>query len=406
MTKRTFVVSSAALLIGVSIVINSVAATSFDRANTLKEELRLNHVDGKKEEAIRLAAQLAQAPIDEPFIQATLQDELRGLDAKVTEASMDKAIKFITGRKRELYCADQGLVEMTAEHNDGSSSRLVLIRSNRKMKAGSYALIEDGDWAFELSNSYRRPSISELWMLDATPSSFHVKEVRNRANGNPDTGEFISSWTNHRQSTNFGSQSEGHEPLPVHMAADYQLWGNSDMGFKINFQPGYKDTQEDHVTGPAKDFHLKSERIVGELVPKVTIKDSAGTARDYRNCYPVKYQISLKQLVDRQLEVDGKMSQDAILKVIKKNRKPIRACYNKALRTVPNLRGTITVKWDIWGGSTMNVRSSGRSLYGDGAFAARNEMNECILESVRSWKFPVTPDNEVTHVSYPFSFEL
>ena len=398
---------SKAILIGLMTlaVATAVAATSFDRANVLKDELKLHHVDGKKDEAAQLATKLASSGNNEPFVQGALKEELRGLDSQTTTSTLDKDVKFLTGTKTETYCENQGLVEMSGEHKDGSTSHLVLTRSNRKLLPGTFSQMVSGDWAYELTDSYRRPSVSELWMVTGSPSSFHVKEVRNKPSGRADSGEFSASWTGKKMSSSFGSQGDGVEPVH-YMSLDFQLWGNTDLGYKIDFTPGDVTKDESGTTTSTKTIFIESTRTVGELLPQYKTKDSQGTEHEYKNCYPVKYQIALKRLEDRQLEVDGKINVDRVRRTIKKNKGLALACYQKTKEVDPTLSGTVTLTWDIGDdGVATNVRQSGRSLNGDGDFDIRDDMITCLIESVKTWKFPVAAESTVARVSYPFTFK-
>lgn len=386
-------------------VASAIGATSFDRANALKEELKLNHVDGNKEAATRLATKLAQASGTEPFIQGALQEELRGLDTPVMNKNFEQAVKFVTGTKTEFYCAGQGLVEMSGEHDDGSTSHLVLTRSNRKMVNNSYSQIEAGDWAYELTNSYRRPTLSELWLVTSSPSSYHVKESRSKSDGKSDTAEYAASWSKNHQTNSFGSQGGGPEPLPVYMAIDFHVWGNTDMGYRIKFEPGATDSRFTGVHGAAREIELNSERTVGELLLTHKVKDSQGVEREYKNCFPVRYKITLHKLSERQLTVEGKINKDGIRRTIKKGRDQALACYRTAKEVDPTLHGTVTLGWELGDdGVPENVRSVSRSLVGNEKYPVRDEMIQCLIERVKTWKFPPAAEGQTARVTYPFKF--
>ena len=59
------------------------------------------------------------------------------------------------------------------------------------------------------------------------------------------------------------------EPIPMYMALDYQLWGNSDLGYKLKFEPGFHDTQESTERTSTKNIVLLSERNVGDKIESV-----------------------------------------------------------------------------------------------------------------------------------------
>jgi len=387
-------------------VASAVATTSFDRVSALKEELRLHHVEGKKAEAAQLAQKLAGSAANEPFIQGPLQEELSALDATVTNISLDKAVNFSTGRKTEIYCEGQGLVEMSGEHNDGSTSHIVLVRSNRTMIAGSYSQIESGDWTYDFSDSYRSPSLSEFVVVSGTPTSYNLKEIRNKPNGKADSGEFTANWTKNRMSSLSHSSGEVSEPISMYMALDFQEWGNRDLGYKIKFEPGSKDSQETSEHTINKEIVLNSERTVGDFISSLEVKDSSGQTHEYKSCYPVKYQITLKKIEDQQLVVDGKVNKESIKRTLKKNRKQLRKCTDPLLETDDTLKGSVTVSWGINDkGRVTDARPVARNLRGnndDADFENREQMIECITEKIKTWRFPAAPKGQEVHVTSPF----
>jgi len=375
--------------------------------NALKEELRLHHVDGKKSDAALVASNLALGADNEPYVSGPLQEELAALDATLTNTSLDKAINFITGKKTETYCEGQGMVEMAGAHNDGSTSHIALIRSNRLMSGDSYSQVESGDWTYDFTDSYRHPSSSDVLMVASGPTSYNMKEVRNNPNGKSDVGEFQASWSTGKMLVNNHTQSGDAtpEPIPMYMALDYQLWGNSDLGYKLKFEPGFHDTQESTERTSTKNIVLLSDRTVGDKIDSVQVTDSNNETHDYKNCYVVTYNIKVKKIEDRQLVIDGKVNKELVQRAIRKNRGQVRSCYDKALDIDPTLRGSVTFAWDISDkGHVEEPKMASRSLTGDGELASRDAMIECITDKIKNWKFPSAPKGQDVHVSYPFTF--
>lgn len=398
-------IRSAIALLALFAVATAVATTSYDRVNALKQELKLHNVDGKKEEAAKLAAELAKNPANEPFVQGPLQEELAALDASVSNTSLEKALNFVTGGKTEIYCEGKGLVELKGEHNDKTTSHIVLVRSNRVLTPRSFSQVESGDFAYEFSNSYRGPSISEFVIISGSPTSYHLKEVRSKTNGKTDTGEFSANWGGKKMSNSGSSSGEVLEPIPMYMAYDFHSWGNRDLGYKLKFEPGFSDTQESTERTTTKDIVLFSERSVGEAIPEYEVKDSKGEAQKFNNCFPVKYRITYKQIIDRQLVVAGKVNKEAVGRVIRKNRKQLRSCYDDALEVDSSLKGSVTLGWTINDkGRVVDPKAMSRSLTGNGDLQVRETMIQCLVDRVKTWRFLKAPQGEDVTVSYPFTF--
>jgi hypothetical protein len=397
--KELFIITT--LVLGFA---SAVATTSFDRVTALKDVLELRHVDGKKDEAAALATKLAANSNNEPFVQGPLQEELAGLDASVSDTSLEKSVNFITGKKTELYCEGQGLVEMSGEHNDGSTSHLVLVRTNRVLLPGSYSQVESGDWAYELSDSYRRPAVSELIMVGGGANSYNLKELRTKTNGKTDSGEFSANWSGNKITSRARSVGEGPEPMGNYMAMDFHLWGNNDLGYKVKFEPGFRDSHESSQATATKEIILSSDRTVGELMPEAQVTDSKGEVHSFKNCYPVKYQITMKKIEDKQLVVDGVVNKESVRKVLKKNRKQIRTCFDQALDEDSTLKGSVTMSWDVNDqGKVTETKATSRSLTGGDNYEVREEMIQCMGNQIKKWKFPAAPKGHQVHISYPFT---
>jgi len=96
-------------------------------------------------------------------------------------------------------------------------------------------------------------------------------------------------------------------------------------------------------------------------------------------------------------DVDGVVDQASISRVVKRHRRAIRRCYEKALKTNPNLRGKIAV--------TFMITERGRT---DMIEISQDTMHEpkvasCIKAVIRRWRFP-KPENGSASVTFPFVF--
>lgn len=98
-------------------------------------------------------------------------------------------------------------------------------------------------------------------------------------------------------------------------------------------------------------------------------------------------------------EVQGSLSKDVITKVLKRHGNEVRSCYEQALRVRPELAGKIAVKFIV--GATGDVLQAeiASDTLGDESFKA------CMLNVVRSWKFPEPQGGGNVTITYPWVFQ-
>ena len=93
--------------------------------------------------------------------------------------------------------------------------------------------------------------------------------------------------------------------------------------------------------------------------------------------------------------VVGSLSMDIIRRVIHGHRDQIRYCYARELTRHPDLSGKLTVKFTIsTAGYVQQAAVSASALH-------HAALERCILQKVRSWKFP-EPRGGIVIVNYPF----
>jgi hypothetical protein len=96
------------------------------------------------------------------------------------------------------------------------------------------------------------------------------------------------------------------------------------------------------------------------------------------------------------LSVRGGLERSEVEAVIQENLSQIRYCYNKALRTNPNLSGKVTTSFVIGGdGSVKTSRVPASTM-------ASQEVEDCIKGRIASWKFPQPRGGGDVSVNYPF----
>ena len=95
----------------------------------------------------------------------------------------------------------------------------------------------------------------------------------------------------------------------------------------------------------------------------------------------------------------GSIDREAIRRVILANLKVIRTCYNRQLERNPDLLGKLVLSWDIGeGGRVLAARVKSNEL-------GNPQVAECIMDRLKTWKFPEPPSNQVVVVeAYPFVF--
>lgn len=85
---------------------------------------------------------------------------------------------------------------------------------------------------------------------------------------------------------------------------------------------------------------------------------------------------------------------------VKENLKEVNSCYKNALSLNPELEGKLILNWDI------NDKGEVANVTVDKAKTTLNNesVQACILEKVKTWKFPPAPLKQTISISYPFHF--
>jgi len=96
-------------------------------------------------------------------------------------------------------------------------------------------------------------------------------------------------------------------------------------------------------------------------------------------------------------EVDGTMNAKDIGKIVRRNRRAIRRCYEKALKTNPGLKGKIAVTFMI------NARGRVQMVEISDDTMKNAKVATCIKSVVRRWRFP-KPEGGPASVTLPFVF--
>ncbi|MCB9662247.1 MAG: TonB family protein [Sandaracinaceae bacterium] len=110
-------------------------------------------------------------------------------------------------------------------------------------------------------------------------------------------------------------------------------------------------------------------------------------------------QASRPQIRPGTAAVRGSLSADVIRRVVRRHLGEVRFCYEQALNSQPDLRGTVSVRWII--SPTGSVTTS--TVSGSTLGSARVE--SCVASAVRRWTFPAPDGGGLVSVTYPFTLE-
>jgi hypothetical protein len=97
-------------------------------------------------------------------------------------------------------------------------------------------------------------------------------------------------------------------------------------------------------------------------------------------------------------EATGELPRDTVKKYIATKMGAVKACYQKGLQSNPALAGKVTVAFLIQpNGAVLGQKVAATTLEND-------SVESCILNNIKSWRFPQAKGGGVTKVVYPFLF--
>ena len=110
-------------------------------------------------------------------------------------------------------------------------------------------------------------------------------------------------------------------------------------------------------------------------------------------------QASRPQIRPGTAAIRGSLSADVIRRVVRRHLGEVRFCYEQALNSQPDLRGTVSVRWII--SPTGSVTTSTVS----GSTLGSSRVEGCVASAVRRWTFPAPDGGGLVSVTYPFTLE-
>jgi outer membrane biosynthesis protein TonB len=91
---------------------------------------------------------------------------------------------------------------------------------------------------------------------------------------------------------------------------------------------------------------------------------------------------------------------EVIQKLVQDNRKPIRACYDKAVKDLPDLAGTMTIHFVL--DPEGKVKTA--ELNVERSEIKAPELVKCAIAELKKIKFPPSSRGMESTINYPFSF--
>jgi TonB family protein len=97
--------------------------------------------------------------------------------------------------------------------------------------------------------------------------------------------------------------------------------------------------------------------------------------------------------------VVGGLDKDVIMKVIKRHQNEIKFCYEQELQKNPSLGGKVAVAWTIDPSGAVSDANVSESSIGNA------NVESCIMQRIRRWKFPEPTGGGVVNVTFPWIFK-
>lgn len=94
----------------------------------------------------------------------------------------------------------------------------------------------------------------------------------------------------------------------------------------------------------------------------------------------------------------GSLDPEKVREVVSSNRAALRSCYERGVLENPSLTGTCTVRIVVARDGTVGLASMHGSSLGS------LSMDRCVLQLVRTWRFPPPADGRAAAIEYPLVF--
>lgn len=94
----------------------------------------------------------------------------------------------------------------------------------------------------------------------------------------------------------------------------------------------------------------------------------------------------------------GALDPEKVRGVVSSHREELRSCYERAVLENPSLEGTCTLRIVIAGDGSVGTTSL------QGSTLRSVSLGRCLLQLVRTWRFPPPTDGKTAAVDYPLAF--
>jgi outer membrane biosynthesis protein TonB len=101
------------------------------------------------------------------------------------------------------------------------------------------------------------------------------------------------------------------------------------------------------------------------------------------------------------VDADTQARLDAIQALIRDRRDPVRACFRKLKEQIPDIRGTMTIRFVL---DPAGKIQEGPELAVERSTLRNPELVQCAVEQIRQIEFPPHPKGMETTVNYPYGF--
>jgi TonB family protein len=95
----------------------------------------------------------------------------------------------------------------------------------------------------------------------------------------------------------------------------------------------------------------------------------------------------------------GVFDPELIRRVVREHVGQVRYCYERALSSTPGLAGRVSLQWTI--NATGQVTAASID---DGSTLRNSDVEACLVQRVKTWRFSPPKDGGVVVVKYPFIF--
>lgn len=99
-----------------------------------------------------------------------------------------------------------------------------------------------------------------------------------------------------------------------------------------------------------------------------------------------------------EIDVEGSVDRDAILRVVRSNRAQLERCHSMVLQNNPSIQGRIKVKWVIQNDRVVSARVQNNQ-------SGSKSLAQCLVSRLKNWRFPgAVPKGASGEISFPFVF--